>query len=474
MATLFKYIFPTDKDLFKKVFILATPVIISNISRVLMGIIDMAMIGHLGGAAIAGVGMGGMVTWTIISLGIAFRTGTQTFASRRLGQKKYNECSIAMRNMQAFAFLIGIPITLFFYTYTIPIMSFFLDTSTDAFKSSIDYAAFGFLGTYFVYVMFIFQGFYTGIEKTKIHMKATLSANLLNLYLNIGLIFGTDSIVAFLDGSGFEFFGMAWGFYNFPAMGVKGAAIGTFIAIIWQCIHYALYLFNDKIKIKYEVFKLNINLEMLKKQLVVAYPLAFQEILIMFSFTIFYKILGIIGIAQLAATQVIFKIMHASFMPAIGVGQACATLVGKYLGEENPDKAETAVKESLRGAFLIMGTVGVVFACFSQYIIPLFTNDESVIMYAIPGLRFVGLLQFADAVCFTLWFALTGAGDTKIPAIVDVLTHWVLFVPACYIFGIYLGYGFWGPWISFGLHLTVFAIFMYVRFNKGKWKTIKV
>ena len=110
MSALFKFIFPTDKDLFKKVFTLATPVIISNISRVLMGIIDMAMIGHLGGAAIAGVGMGGMVTWTIISLGIAFRTGTQTFASRRLGQKKYNECSIAMRNMQAFAFLIGIPI----------------------------------------------------------------------------------------------------------------------------------------------------------------------------------------------------------------------------------------------------------------------------------------------------------------------------------------------------------------------------
>ena len=474
MSALFKFIFPKDKFIFKKVFILATPVIISNISRVLMGIIDMAMIGHLGAAAIAGVGMGGMVTWTIISLGIAFRTGTQTFVSRRLGQKKYNECSIAMRNMQAFAFLIGIPITFFCYIYTIPIMSFFLDTSTDAFISSVDYAAFGFLGTYFVYVMFIFQGFYTGIEKTKIHMKATLSANLLNLYLNIGLIFGTDSIVAFLDGSGFEFCGIPWSFYSFPAMGVEGAALGTFIAIAWQCIHYSLYLFNDKIKTKYEVFKPAINMEMLKKQIIIAYPLAFQETLIMFSFTIFYKILGIIGIAQLAATQVVFKIMHASFMPAIGVGQACATLVGKYLGEENPDKAETAIRESLRGAFLIMGTVGVIFVCFAQYIIPLFTNDESVIMYAIPGLRFVGLIQFVDAVCFTLWFALTGAGDTKIPAIVDVLTHWVLFVPACYIFGIYLGYGFWGPWISFGLHLIIFAVFMYIRFKRGKWKTIKV
>ena len=87
MLGIFKFLFPKDKDLFKKVFILATPVIISNISRVSMGIIDMVMIGHLGGSAIAAVGMSGMVTWTVISLGIAFRTGTQTFVSRRLGQK---------------------------------------------------------------------------------------------------------------------------------------------------------------------------------------------------------------------------------------------------------------------------------------------------------------------------------------------------------------------------------------------------
>ena len=474
MPTLFHFLFPKDKALFNKIFILATPVIISNISRVLMGVIDMAMIGHLGGSAIAAVGMAGMVTWTIISLGIAFRTGTQTVVSRRLGQKKFFECSTAMRNMQLFSFLIGVPITIISYYYTSSIMSFFLDPSTNAFTLSVDYARYGFLGAYFVYITFIFQGFYTGIEETKIHMKATISANILNLYLNIGLIFGTSNIILFFKETPFEFISYLWKFYTFPQLGVKGAAIGTFIAIIWQCLHYSSFLFTDKIRKNYNVFTINLDMEMLKKQLVIAYPLAFQETLVMLSFTMFYKILGIIGIAQLAATQVIFKIMHASFMPAIGVGQACATLVGKYLGEENPNKAESAIKESLRGSFLIMGSVGILFIIFAQNIIPLFTNDESVITYAIPGLRLVGILQFADAVCFTIWFALTGAGDTKIPAIVDVISHWILFVPACYIFGIYFDYGFWGPWISFGLHLTFFGIFVFYRFKKGKWKTIKV
>ena len=123
---MFNFIFPKDKDLFKYIFTLAIPVIISNLSRVLMGLVDTMMVGHLGKTAIAGVGMASMVTWTIMSLGIAFRTGTQTVVSRRVGQKKYEECGTAFRNMHLFVFLIGIPLTYICYSNTIQIMSFFL------------------------------------------------------------------------------------------------------------------------------------------------------------------------------------------------------------------------------------------------------------------------------------------------------------------------------------------------------------
>ena len=473
MLSYFKFIFPKDRKLFNKIFILATPVIISNLSRVIMGIVDMAMVGHLGASALAAVGMAGMVTWTAMSLGIALRTGTQTVVSRRLGEKKYDKCSVALRNMQLFAFIVGIPVSFICYYFTTPIISFFINDS-DILWQCIDYAKFNFLGVYFMYGCFVFQGFYTGIEKTKVHMKAVLASNLLNIYLNVGLIFGTDAIINTLQGTSFSIFINLWSFYDFPALGVKGAAIGTFISVIWLFIHYLLYLFKSDIIKKYQVLKSKIDLKMLKKQLIIAYPIALQETLVMFSFTFFYKILGIIGVFELAATQIIFRIMHASFMPALGVGQACATLVGKYLGEKNPDKAEQSIYESLRGAFYMMGFMGVCFIIFAHHIIVQFTSDLNVIKIAVPGLRFVGLLQFVDAFCFTLWFALTGAGDTKVPAIVDVLTHWVLFIPACYFLGITLGFGFWGPWIAFGLHLIFFAVFVFWRFRMGYWKTIKV
>ena len=472
MPRFLSFIYPKDKDLFRYIFTLAIPVIISNISRVLMGLVDTMMVGHLGAKAIAGVGMASMVTWTAMSLGIAFRTGTQTVVSRRLGQKKYSECGTAFRNMHLFVFLIGIPLTYICYSNTLSIMSFFLKDS-QTLNLCVEYSLYIFLSIYFIYASFVFQGFYTGLEKTKIHMKVVLVSNILNFYFNTGLIFGSNAVDRFLDGTIFSFISILWTVFSFPELGVKGAAIGTLIATIWSCLHYSFYLFNDDMKNKYKIFRFQVDSIMLKRQLIIAYPLAMQEFLVMLSLTMFYKIIAIIGIIEMAATQIIFKIMHASFMPAIGIGQACATLVGKFLGEEDPDKAELSVKESLRGSIYIMGSVGICFIIFAESIIPLFIKDPDVIALAVPGLRFVGLLQFVDAFCFTLWFALTGAGDTKIPALVDIINHWLIFIPLCYILSIYYDYGYWGAWYSFGIHLIFIAIFMYIRFKMGNWKKIK-
>ena len=438
-----------------------------------MGLLDTIMVGHLGANAIAAVGMASMVTWAAMSIGIAFRTGTQTVVSRRLGQKKYEECGIAFRNMHFFVFIFGIPLTYLCYSNTNQIMSFFLKEET-ALKLSVEYSLFIYLSLYFIYASFVFQGFYTGVEKTKIHMKVVLVSNLLNFYLNTGLIFGSNKIDEFLSVTPFYFFDFLWVPFNFPELGVKGAAIGTLVATIWGFLHYSLYLFDNQIKNTYKVFKKTFDIPMLKRQLIVAYPIAIQEFLVMFSLTIFYKIIAVIGILQLAATQIIFKIMHASFMPAIGIGQACATLVGKSLGEQNPDKAELSIKESLRGSLYIMGSVGLFFIFFAEYIIPVFIKDYEVIKLAVPGLRFIGFLQIIDAYCFTLWFALTGAGDTKVLAIADILNHWLIFIPLCYFLSIYCGYGYWGAWASFGVMLSLLAPFLYIRFKNGNWKEIEV
>ena len=213
---------------------------------------------------------------------------------------------------------------------------------------------------------------------------------------------------------------------------------------------------------------------MIYKQISIGYPIALSDFFMTTAFLAFFSIIAKIGIEQQSATHVVFAIAHASFLPAVGVGQACSTLVGKYLGKENIKKASNSMKEGLRVSYLIMGTMGIIFILFPEPLVKLFTYDESVINLASRILPFVGALQFIDCVAITLWFALSGAGDTKFTSIVGILSHWLVFIPLSYIFGITLGWGVWGPWIAFGLSLFLEAVLIIFRVKQGKWKHIEV
>ena len=106
-------IFPKNKKISREIIILAVPVIIGNTSRVLMSLVDMAMVGRLGAEGLAATGMGSMLVWTLITFSIGLRTGTQTVASRRLGQKKLSQCGTAMHNGLLMAIIYGAPATIF-------------------------------------------------------------------------------------------------------------------------------------------------------------------------------------------------------------------------------------------------------------------------------------------------------------------------------------------------------------------------
>ena len=464
---------PNNKKIFKEVMLLALPVIISNLSRVFMHITDTAMVGLLGKNSLVAVAMSGMMIWIAISIGIGLRISAQAVVARRLGQNKLNECGVAMRNAQIMCFFIALPISLsgyYFSDYIVPLVI----SDPEIIPLCINYFSLVSLSVYFSTASFVFQGFYTGIEKTKVLMYVTISSNLINVYFNAALIYGTENINIFFNSLNIGFFKYLWIWHEFPAMGIKGAAYATLLSSFIMFSFYFIYLFNSEIRDKYKVFNLKIDFTMMKKQFLLGYPQSISEILLNLSFLTFYAIMGIIGTVELAATQVVFAVAHASFLPAVGVGQACSTLVGKYLGKEDIQRATESIYEGLRGAFIFMGSMGIVFIFFPQYLIPLFTSDLEVINIGINILRFLGFLQFIDAIAITLWFSLAGAGDTKFTAIMGILASWGIFVPLSYFLGITLKFGIWGPWIAFSVYLIFEVIVIIFRFNQGKWKHIKV
>ena len=472
---MFRFVFPQDKQISKEVFNLALPVIVSNLSRVLMSMVDVAMVGRLGAEALAATGMGAMLFWGALSFVLGIRTGVQTLVSRRLGQKIDKECGTALHNGLFMATLYALPISLAGWLCAKDLIPFFIQDIT-ATRLAIDYTAIVFISLLFSAYSFVFQGFYTGVQKTKVHMNVTVTSNAINVYLNAGLIYGSDGVAQFFADTipSLSFLSKLWQWTTFPAMGVKGAAIATLIASICMAVHYFLFLFSSQIKDRFSVFNLSTDRIMMMRQLKLALPQGIQEAVIAVGWSVFYKIMGMIGLIELATTELLFTIMHASFMPALGVGQACATLVGKYMGEKKIHKSEASIKESIRISVYIMGTMGMSFILIPEYYLFLFTDDPEIIRMGVFGLRMIGAVQFLDAIGFTLWFALSGAGNTLFPAVVESCLTWGVIVLGSYVFGVVLNLGFKAPWLLFPVYMGLFAGIMVWKISKGDWKEIEV
>ncbi len=441
-----------------------------------MSLVDVAMVGHLGPEALAATGMGGMLAWGALSIVLGIRTSVQTITSRRLGQKKTKECINALINGFILASAYALPISILGYSYGYLIIPLFIDDTLTT-PIAISYFSISSIGIFFNALSFVFQGFYTGIEKTKIHLNVTIVSNVINAYLNAGLIYGKQGLVNVLglEKTSFFDFSNLWFWADFDGMGVSGAAIGTLISSIWMMFHYFYYLNKQDIVRQNKGFlSTGINVIMLKKQVSLSFPMGIQEMMIAIGYSIFYKIMSIIGIVELATTQLLFTIMHASFMPAMGVGQACATLVGKYMGSKEIEKSEQSIKESLRIAEYIMGTMGLFFIFFSKPILMIFTTDPDIINLGVWGLRLIGFLQFIDAVCFTLFLALTGAGNTLFPALVESSLIWGFMLPVSYYAGVVLSIGFKAPFVAFAVYLFLMAFILSIKVAKGDWKEIEV
>ena len=176
--------------------------------------------------------------WGALSLTLGVRTAVQTVSSRRLGQNLDKQSGTAFHNGIYMATAYGVPVSLLGWAFVDSVVPFFVN-DVHATPLAIEYTSVVFLSLAFSAYSFVFQGFYTGVEKTKIHMTVTITSNIINLYLNAGLIYGSEGVRLFINETTPElwFMSFLWGWADFPAMGVKGAALSTLIASFCMVTH---------------------------------------------------------------------------------------------------------------------------------------------------------------------------------------------------------------------------------------------
>jgi Na+-driven multidrug efflux pump len=203
-------------------------------------------------------------------------------------------------------------------------------------------------------------------------------------------------------------------------------------------------------------------------------PVSFQNILILLGFLVFAAISGVIGTTEQAATQVVITALFMSFLPCFGFGIGAQTLVGQSMGNGQQRLAYRYGMEAARLATYFTIGLGALFILFPEAVISVITNNAEVTAVARPILQIAGAAQIVYASGIVLAHALQAAGATVYVMLVEVLTHWVIFLPVCYGFGVLLGWGIVGAWMALPIYIIAYTVAIYLKYRSGSWLHMKV
>jgi MATE family multidrug resistance protein len=194
----------------------------------------------------------------------------------------------------------------------------------------------------------------------------------------------------------------------------------------------------------------------------------------MTSYAVFTALVARMGDAEMAASQVFVVLLSVSYMQAIGIATAAATLAGRFTGAGDPAAVERSFRSSLALGALLGAALAIVYMAAADPLIGLFTDDPAVIALGRPLLAMGAAYQFFDALGIIAEGALRGAGDTRWPFAVHTVLNWVFFVPVAYLLGITLDYGLFGAWCGGLVFVVALAALLAWRFRSGAWRQIRI
>lgn len=437
----------TQGSIPKAVFLLAIPMILELSLESVFAVVDIFFVGKLGANAIAAVGLTESVVMIIYSLGIGVSTAATAIVARRIGEKNNEGAAQAGVQAMILTLLATIIISVIGIIFAPNILSL-MGASEEVIKEGSIFTRIMLGGSGAIMFLFLINGIYRGAGDAMMAMKSLWLASLINIIL-------CPILIHFL--------------------GLKGAAIATVIGrstgVFYQCYH--LFKGSGILTIYKKHF--NINKEIITSLITIAWPATFQFIIMSGSWIFLAKLVAETGGTEASAGyQIAFRNLIFFILPAYGMSNAAATLVGQNLGAQKIDRAEKSVFLITKYNVIFMAFVTVLFFFFSEPIIRIFTQNEKVINYAVSSMQWMSAGYVFYGISMVMIQALNGAGDTKTPTIINIICFWFIQIPLAYILSKVLDLKATGVFIAVPIAETLIAIFAFYFFKKGRWKTIKL
>ncbi len=436
-----------DSGSVSRVWLLAYPIILANMSETLLGVVDTYMVGQLGVAEIGAVGLGSMLAWLFYLPVLGLAMGVNTFVAQSYGAGKRPDCGYMTWQGLYMALVSGACILL-----VIPFVPTLFDLagpSAEVRRLGITYLQWRLIDGPAFMIAMTAASFFRGIGDMKTPMKIGIAVNIINVMLNYGLIYGH---------------------FGLPRLEVQGSALGSALSgIVGGGIYVVLFL-SKRLRPYATRMIVKPRWTDFVRLFRVGAPIGLQRFLDIGSFVIFSAIIGRLGNAQLAANQIAIQLMSISYMIGLGIGMAASTLVGQYIGAKRLELAERSTYSAIKLAMGIMVCIGIVFLLFPEPLVTVFNSDPGVVRYGRQGLLYAAFFQAFDALAVVFIGALRGAGDTRWSAAAAFIGAWIIFLPLTYLFAFALNLGFWGAWLSATIYICLLGIACVYRFRQGAWK----
>lgn len=442
-----------NKTLLKTIIILALPAIAEMALNTLLGFTDTLMISRLiGQEALAGVGFANQIIYTLIFVFTSFNTGATAMIARSYGEQNFEKLNKVAGQVVALNFVLGLTISIFSLIFAEKLFSIY-DMTPEVLELTLQYFNIVVYGMIFMFLSFSFTAILRGSGDTKTPMIITGIVNVVNIVGNYVLITG---------------------YGPFPELGIRGTAIATTISRGVATIIYIKILFSGDNGVHLKLKNLKITKEIIKPLWNISLPGAVEQGLMQIAFVFTGVIISFLDTTSEAAFRILLNIESISFMPAIGLSIAAATLVGKALGEKDAHKAKK-IGHMSAGIGAVWGVfMGILFLSFPNFFVGIFTDNKTLINVSLFAMTFMGLNSPLLNFTVVLSGALRGSGDTKSVMIITTLRLWLVFVPLNYVLVKFFNYGIESVWIAEMTSFLIFSIIMFLRFERGNWANIKI
>jgi MATE family multidrug resistance protein len=401
-----------DALLRKQILTIAGPAMGEMIMYMIIGVVDIAVVGRLGASPLAAVSLGAEIFFSLVLFLEALAIGANVLVAQAKGAGNHYQMRSYTAHTIVMALVLGFILQALGLFYTQDIIGLFAVEPAVA-QQANDYLYITFLIAPFALLMYMTNAVFRGLGRTDIPMVISVIVNIVNVAGDFLLVYGLA---------------------GFPKMGVAGAAAATAVAHVLGCVlALTAILFGfGGIRPRWREF-IQLKLKHFKDILALGIPSMVEQFFYITSNLLSIYLLVYLGTISFATHQLAVTVESISFMPGIGIAIAATTLVGQSVGARDPKSAQRAAQGCIELSLVIMGFFALVFALVPSWIAGLFTNDVDIIPLAEVVIRVAALEQLTIAFTTVASGILKGSGNTRTPMLISLAFTWFFRLPLMYV-----------------------------------------